>query len=320
MIDDEALREAMKDRGLGTPATRAAIIETLLHRGYIARDKQHLVPTEMGIGLIDALPVASLASPELTGTWEARLARVARGEETRAAFMVDIARYVADLVDAIRAANPPPAPASAVIGACPMCRGEVRERRSDFGCACGFAIRKRIAGREVGVALAGVLLERRRSQVLRGFRSKAGKKFAAALVLDEAGEVRFAFESRADGGKDTGAVRHANRSRKPRDAADRVQPTGVAVQDTNSPLSCPRCRAGSLMAGSRGWGCTRWRDGCRFVVWFETAGRRLTDAQLRDLVTRGKTRKARFVAEGVEVAGRLVLDPAADGGARLERM
>ena len=120
-IDDEALRLAMKDCGLGTPATRAAVIETLLKRDYIARDKQSLVPTATGIGLIEALPVASLASPELTGQWEARLARIARGEDTRAAFMADIARYVAELVDAIRGApaapppagQPPPRPAPA---------------------------------------------------------------------------------------------------------------------------------------------------------------------------------------------------------------
>ncbi len=85
-IDDEALRQAMKDCGLGTPATRAAVIETLLKRDYIERTKQHLVPTETGIGLIQALPAPSLASPDLTGQWESRLARIARGEETRAAF------------------------------------------------------------------------------------------------------------------------------------------------------------------------------------------------------------------------------------------
>ena len=73
------------------------------------------------------------------------------------------------------------------------------------------------------------------------------------------------------------------------------------------------------MAGARGWGCSRWRDGCRFVIWFHTAGRRLTAAQLRDLVTRGKTRKARFRPDrGDTVEGRLVLDTTADGGARFE--
>ena len=205
-LDTDELRAAMKDRGLGTPATRAAIIETLLAREFVTRAKQALVPTALGIGLIEALPVASLASPELTGAWEARLARVARGEDSRAAFMADIARYVAEMVDAIRGTGPAPA---------------------------------------------------------------------------------------------------------------RSLEATAPARGTEVALACPRCRAGSLITGSRGWGCARWREGCGFVVWFETAGRRLTAAQLRDLVTRGKTRKARFApARGEEgVAGRLVLDPAADGGA-----
>ena len=101
-ISDEELRAAMRDSGLGTPATRAATIETLIRRTFVARDGKNLVPTDMGIGLIDALPEKSLASPELTGSWEARLSRVARGEETRAAFMADISRYVSDVVTAIR--------------------------------------------------------------------------------------------------------------------------------------------------------------------------------------------------------------------------
>jgi DNA topoisomerase III len=70
-----------------------------------------------------------------------------------------------------------------------------------------------------------------------------------------------------------------------------------------------------LISGSRGWGCARWREGCRFVIWFETAGRKLSLAQLRELIVRGKTRKARFVDDGVAVEGRLVL---AEDGARLE--
>jgi len=283
-IDDEALRLAMKDCGLGTPATRAAIIETLLDRKYIAREKQQLVPTALGCALIAALPVASLASPELTGAWEARLAKVARGEDTRAAFMADIARFVADTVEAIRGAPAPDAPPSPPIGRCPRCGGSVSERHRDYGCACGFALPKRLAGRMLGSALAGVLLGKGRTQVLRGFRSKAGKKFSAALVLDGDGALKFAFDDSAA---------PAPPSPKP------------------EALACPRCREGTLIAGARGWGCSRWRDGCRFVVWFETAGRRLTAKQLRDLVTRGKTRKATFAGG----AGRLVLDPSVDGGA-----
>lgn len=81
---------------------------------------------------------------------------------------------------------------------------------------------------------------------------------------------------------------------------------------------CPKCRAGTLIAGNRGWGCARYREGCRFVVWFETAGRLLTMAQLTDLVTHGKTRKGTFAPRGSEIAGRLVLEPGIDGGARFE--
>jgi DNA topoisomerase-3 len=109
-IDDEALRAAMKDTGLGTPATRASIIETLLRREYIARERTNLVATPLGESLIAQIPIASLASAELTGSWEARLAAIARGKDTRAAFMADIARYVHQIIDAVRGAPAPPAP------------------------------------------------------------------------------------------------------------------------------------------------------------------------------------------------------------------
>src|SRR5213078_4058179 len=114
------------------------------------------VPTATGMGLIDALPVQSLASPELTGTWEARLARIARGEETRLAFMTDIATYVRDTVEAIRVAEPAgreTARAEAtVVGRCPRCGATVGTASRSFVCSsgCGFAMQKRVAGRAIG--------------------------------------------------------------------------------------------------------------------------------------------------------------------------
>lgn len=355
-IDDEALRAAMKDVGLGTPATRAAIIETLLKRDYIVRTKQHLTPTAVGIALIEALPVASLASPELTGAWEARLARIARGGDSRAAFMADIARYVAEMVDTIRTSNPPAAPTppdAPPIGRCPRCGAGVVERAREFACTgdCSFAMQKRVAGRAITQALAGVLLERRRSQVLRGFRSRAGKPFSAMLVLDDDGALRFEFaggDRARSPERSEPAAAPDRRSRDPQPPRRRKRPgaspaaaskSGPVSAPVSAPvtasaphraraaqappiteLACPRCHQGTLITGARGWGCSRWRDGCGFVVWFETAGRRLSAAQLRDLVTRGKTRKARFLSDqGLPLDGRLVLAPAADGGsARLE--
>ncbi len=263
-IDDEALRLAMKDCGLGTPATRAAVIETLLKRDYIARDKQSLVPTATGIGLIEALPVASLASPELTGQWEARLARIARGEDTRAAFMADIARYVADLVTAIRSATPAPPPA-----------GQPPPQRFDQPPPAQRAAPP--------------------SRSSKTARSASPSK--TTRVLSSTAR----------------AASPPNGTRRPSSAPNgRASPPRTPKRPpTTEALACPRCD-GAVIAGARGWGCSRWKAGCKFVVWFETAGKKLTAAQLRDLVTHGKTRKATFENGR---AGRLVLDPTATGGA-----
>ena len=251
-ISDDELRAAMRDSGLGTPATRAATIETLIRRTFVARDGKNLVPTEMGIGLIDALPEKSLASPELTGSWEARLARMARGEETRAAFMADISRYVSDVVTAIRG------------GA-----GVVRARGATA-----------TAPRPPSV-----------SSVASATQPKPPRGGAAA---------------RAPAATGARAARAGSTAR------------GTPVAAT---LTCPRCKQGPLVAGNRGWGCTRWREGCAFVIWFEIAGRRITEAELTDLVSKGKTRKRKWRSgEGTEIGGRLVLDLSATrdaGAARL---
>ncbi|MDB4957253.1 MAG: topB: topoisomerase [Myxococcales bacterium] len=257
IIDDEALRQAMKDCGLGTAATRASIIETLVKRRYIVREKQHLVPTAIGIGLIAALPVTSLGSPELTGSWEQRLARIARGEESRASFMADIARYVEDTVAAVRRSSPPGAPIPAAPAISQIARPQDMPARS--------ATRERATPR------------------------------APSTTRERVKPV----------------ARSATRSRATPAAIAKAKAPPIAIES----LPCPRC-PGKLVAGARGWGCGRWREGCRFVVWFETAGRRLTAAQLRDLIERGKTRKARFVSDrGVELEARLVLD--SNGNVRL---
>jgi DNA topoisomerase-3 len=235
-IADDELRAAMRDSGLGTPATRAATIETLIRRAFVARDGKNLVATELGVGLIEALPVKSLASPELTGAWEARLARVARGEETRAAFMADISRYVGDVVKAIRAAPAAPMPRT----------------------------------------------------------TSAPAKAPAS-----------------------GAPRATPKPPRPTAKPPRAKTTAPAA-----PLPCPRCRQGTLVEGRRGWGCSRWREGCAFVIWFEVGGRRISDAELGELVAKGKTRRRKWPAPGgAERSARLVLDleaPRDAGAARLD--
>jgi DNA topoisomerase-3 len=276
-IDDEALRAAMKDTGLGTPATRAAIIETLLRRNYVARDKRFLVPTPTGIGVvatIDSLSVASLASPQLTGSWEARLARIARSEDARTTFMADIRRYVVEIVNAIRGAAPPPPPAPGTVEP----RREWTSKKGG-GSRRASSWKSKRAARDRGSAPA---------------RDDRSAPAASVRVSPPAGSAR------------------ASNARPLRARAPKPEPRPGQTVDAS--LRCPRCSQGTLITGSRGWGCSRWREGCGFVVWFVTAGRTLTTSQLRDLVTKGKTRKATFDRGD----GRLVLDRAGPGGARFE--
>lgn len=295
LVDDEALREAMKDCGLGTPATRASIIETLIRRDYVARQKKLLVPTDKGIELIAKLPVVTLRSAELTGDWEARLQRIADGKLTAESFMADVCALVTDSVTTIRAARRAPeqtAKPLKPIGRCPRCGSAVREERSNFACvACRFQIPRRLAGRAIEATEAALLLERGRTGTLSGFRSKKKRRFRAALTLED-GEVTFSFP----GKRNTTAEPPKARPPKRADAF-------------LAELTCPGCQRTGLVSGRRAWGCAAWRGGCKFVVPYVIDGKKLTDNELRDLITKGRTRKARF-ASG---KGRLHLE-----GARVE--
>jgi DNA topoisomerase-3 len=135
-LDDEALRGAMRDCGLGTPATRANMIETLIKRAYIERKRNVLLPTDKGIRLIEGLPSEALRSAELTGSWEARLERMRRGEESRGAFMADIRGFVSSIVTELQ-----DAPAPQIHGGpCPQCGQPMRilpsTRRGEFVHRC----------------------------------------------------------------------------------------------------------------------------------------------------------------------------------------
>jgi DNA topoisomerase-3 len=132
-LDDEEMREAMKDSGLGTPATRANIIETLLKRRYIERKKKIMVITPLGISLIEGIPFDVLKSPEMTGEWEAKLAKMARGGFDRARFMSDIRDFVRKIVNDMRQRCGGNAMENEVSVKCPKCDGDVNIRQWDDG-------------------------------------------------------------------------------------------------------------------------------------------------------------------------------------------
>jgi DNA topoisomerase-3 len=212
LIDDEELREAMKERGLGTPATRAETIETLIRREYIERVGKDLQPTPKGLQVITMLEEHPLTSPELTGDWEKRLADIEHGKDDRGAFIDDIATFTGKTVEKIAALDKEKLrPERVELGLCPRCGAEtgeiIRENSRAYGCTswksreetgCGFVIWKRVAGRTLTPEVARQLLEEGKTrEVLSGFRSKAGKPFRARLVLNEDGKVEFDFPARA---------------------------------------------------------------------------------------------------------------------------
>ncbi|MCO4743136.1 MAG: DNA topoisomerase 3 [Proteobacteria bacterium] len=271
-LDDKELVRAMRNAGLGTPATRAAVLQTLLHRKFLVRKAKELWATEAGRALILAIPLDELTSAELTASWEARLARIAEGQEARDAFMRDVAEHVGRIVRAIEGAQPPPAelfaapaPEGKPLGECPVCGKPVRENRAVFACdagrACAFVVFKTMSKRKISGRMVKQMLKEGRSAFVKGFRSKAGNEFEAALEFNvDEGRVRFVFAPRESPRGGDPAPRDVARS-------SRVSPVG---------MSCPRCGVGHIVAGRAAWGCDQWRDGCRVVLPFEEDGRRIT--------------------------------------------
>jgi DNA topoisomerase III len=208
LVDDEELREAMKERGLGTPATRAEIIETLIRREYIERAGKDLQPTPKGLSVVTMLEEHPITSAELTGDWEKQLSDIEHGNGGRSEFMDGIAGFAKTTVEQIANLDDEKIKVERVeLGLCPKCGAEtgeiIKENSRAYGCTswksreepgCGFVIWKRVAGRTLTPEVARQLLQDGRTrEVLSGFRSRAGKPFRARLILKEDGKVEFDF-------------------------------------------------------------------------------------------------------------------------------
>jgi DNA topoisomerase-3 len=208
LVDEVDLREAMKERGLGTPATRAEIIETLIRREYIERAGKDLQPTPKGMSVITMLEEHPITSAELTGDWEKQLNDIEHGTGDRSEFMGGIADFARVTVEQIASLPDEKIKVERVeLGPCPKCGAEtgeiIKENSRAYGCTswksreetgCGFVIWKRVAGRTLTPEVARQLLEEGKTrEVLSGFRSRAGKPFRARLLLKEDGKVEFEF-------------------------------------------------------------------------------------------------------------------------------
>jgi DNA topoisomerase-3 len=201
LVDDDELREAMKDSGIGTPATRAAIIERLIDVGYIERDARSLVCTEKGLNVIRLLDGHALTSPGLTGDWEHRLGRIEQGEETRERFMHDIAEFARGTVGELDAKLKEVRIPRANLGPCPVCGRDIVENRKGFSCwsredpGCGFVIWKSKAGKTLPQAVAKELIATgRTARPVTGFKGRSGKSFRARLALQQTEDGKWRVE------------------------------------------------------------------------------------------------------------------------------
>jgi DNA topoisomerase-3 len=199
LVEDEELREAMSERGLGTPATRASIIEGLINETYLRRDGRELVPTAKArqlMTLLSGLDVTELTSPELTGEWEHKLKQIEQGGLGREAFMREIAQMTQVIVKRAKEYERDTVPGdyATLTTPCPKCGHVVKENYRRFACTnCDFSIGKHPGGRTFELPEVEELLTKREIGPLQGFISKMGRPFAAILRLNAEDKLEFDF-------------------------------------------------------------------------------------------------------------------------------
>lgn len=213
LVDDEDLREAMREKGLGTPATRAQVIEGLIQEEYLVREKGgELQPTPKAFSLLFAIKhfgIDELASPELTGDWEFKLKQMEHGELPRETFMDHIVDVTREMVERIKTGEIPDTAFATLEHRCPQCgKGTVSENYRKFQCdRCDFSLWKVVSGREMAPEEVEELIEKRVVGPLQGFRSRLGRPFAAALKLNTENRIEFDFgQGSGDGDGDAEEV------------------------------------------------------------------------------------------------------------------
>jgi DNA topoisomerase-3 len=290
LIDDDELREAMAEKGLGTPATRAATIEGLITEKYMLREGRELIPTAKAfqlMTLLRGLEVEDLTKPELTGDWESKLAQMEKGKLKREQFMAEIAAMTEKMVAKAKGYDRDTIPGdyATLKTPCPKCGGVVKENYRRFTCtgksgdgsdACGFSIGKIPGGRSFELAEVETFLRDKKIGPLEGFRSKAGWPFTAELALvydEEIANWKLEFDFGEDAKKAEGDG----------------EPVDFSGQ--NSLGACPKCQ-GHVYEHGANYVCER-SVGETVTCDFKTGKVILTQpiepAQVHKLLTDGKT-------------------------------
>ena len=263
-IENEELAEAMKDRGLGTPATQAGIIETLKKRGFIEAQKNYLVSTARGREVI-ALMDEKVKSPEMTGEWEYKLSQVEKGTLSPVEFRDGIVNYVKELFEHLHQKYACQFERENVTETipCPKCQSTLEIAPWGYACKnaeCGYKVSNTVAGRMLSHSEMKTLLVEKQIGPISGFKSKKGSDFAAKLSLDKDFNIQFEFES--DG----------------------------KFHGQKTEYKCPLCSS-TLEENKNAIFCTGSSEGfdCKFTLFKTIAGHTLTASEISELFTNGRT-------------------------------
>ena len=276
MVEDDGLREAMAGRGLGTPATRAAIIEGLLADTYLLREGRELVPTAKAtqlMTLLRGLSIDALSRPELTGDWEFKLRQIEEGRLQREEFMREIARMTDHVVSQVKNFSSDTVPGNYVTlkSPCPACGGVVKENYRRYACqSCEFSLTKTPAGRTFEPVEVEQLLTDRHFGPVDGFRSKLGRPFSSALRLSAENKLEFDFGQIDDGDAEA----------------------QLAELDGKTPLGeCPKC-SGPVFPLGANYVCRNslgTEKSCDFRSGQIILQQPISEEQMRKLLAEGKT-------------------------------
>jgi DNA topoisomerase-3 len=257
--DDEQLKEALKEKGLGTPATRASIIEVLIKRNYIQRQKKTLLSTESGRHLISIIADDRLKSAAMTGEWEAKLKKIEHNHYDPDQFMAEIIQFTRKIKDQ----SDRPLYDQSRLGDCPVCGKPIIEGRKGYGCSdwkagCKFVLWKEMVGVPVSRDMACQLLQNTRT--LKSYAIKLNDEvFNAQLTLNKQGEISYI-------------------KTEPGQRSDAKE----AIAD------CPLCN-GKIIETAKAYSCSEWRNGCKMAIWKTVAHKKISAAMARKLLSNGET-------------------------------
>ena len=278
-VDDEELRDLLKENGIGRPSTRANIIETLFKRRYIMRDKKKIIANQIGVDLVAVIENDLLKSAELTGQWEKKIRQIEAGKFDIANFMSDLKQMVTDIVVQVKNSSgktiavteaEQSGPAKAIVKrpavskekdsiVCPKCsKGTILQGKQSWGCSayksgCDFRLPFEFLGKKLGNTAVKDLCSNSKTGKLKGFKVK-DTVISGTIMLNQNFELKLLEE-------------------KPKE------------------LVCPRCKEGKILKGNTSWGCSGYRNGCQLRIPFKFMGKTITENQLEQLIFTGKTSK-----------------------------